>query len=191
MREVLTNDSTQMSDRELVLRCQQGDSTSFQELYQRYQKRVRSTLYSLCGNAMLDDLTQDVFLKAWKGLSKLRQASTFGTWLYRITWNVAQDQRRRFAVMRQEQTEEALSDRTAPVQLTPDLLRLHYQDLVQRGLKQLDLEHRVVLVLHDLEDVPQKEVAKILDIPLGTVKSRLFHARKALRQLLQSEGVSL
>jgi RNA polymerase sigma-70 factor (ECF subfamily) len=68
-------------------------------------------------------------------------------------------------------------------------MHLHYQDLVQRGLAQISLEHRAVLVLHDLEDVPQKEVAQILGIPVGTVKSRLFHARDAMRQFLQKQGV--
>jgi RNA polymerase sigma-70 factor (ECF subfamily) len=68
---------------------------------------------------------------------------------------------------------------------------LHYQDLVQRGLAHLSFEHRTVIVLHDLEEIPQKEIAEILNIPLGTVKSRLFHARAALRKFLQSEGVNL
>jgi RNA polymerase sigma-70 factor (ECF subfamily) len=69
-------------------------------------------------------------------------------------------------------------------------MQLHYQDLVQRGLEQLSFEHRSVLVLHDLEDIPQKEVAQILGLPAGTVKSRVFYARNAVRQFLQKEGVS-
>ena len=68
-------------------------------------------------------------------------------------------------------------------------MQLHYQDLVQRGLTHLSFDHRTILVLHDLEEVPQKEIAEILEIPVGTVKSRLFHARAALRQFLQSQGV--
>jgi RNA polymerase sigma-70 factor (ECF subfamily) len=72
-----------------------------------------------------------------------------------------------------------------------DLMHLHYQDLVQRGLAHLSFEHRTVMVLHDLEEIPQKEIAEILNIPLGTVKSRLFHARAALRKFLQREGVNL
>ena len=71
---------------------------------------------------------------------------------------------------------------------TPDLMRLHYQDLVQQGLQSLSLEHRAVLVLHDLEDVPQKEVAKILELSIGTVKSRLFYARKQMRKFLKEQG---
>ena len=72
---------------------------------------------------------------------------------------------------------------------TSDLMQLHYQDLVQRGLEQLSFEHRSVLVLHDLEDIPQKEVAQILGLPAGTVKSRVFYARNSLRQFLQKQGV--
>ena len=72
---------------------------------------------------------------------------------------------------------------------TSDLMQLHYQDLVQRGLEQLSFEHRSVLVLHDLEDIPQKEVAQILELPAGTVKSRVFYARNSLRQFLQKQGV--
>jgi RNA polymerase sigma-70 factor (ECF subfamily) len=70
-------------------------------------------------------------------------------------------------------------------------MHLHYQDLVKRGLTTLSLDHRTVLVLHDLEEVPQREISEILDIPLGTVKSRLFHARAAMRQFFEREGVQL
>jgi RNA polymerase sigma-70 factor, ECF subfamily len=71
------------------------------------------------------------------------------------------------------------------------VLTLHYQDLVARGLAALSADHRAVLVLHDLEALPQKEIAAILNIPIGTVKSRLFHARAALRQVLTDQGVQL
>jgi RNA polymerase sigma-70 factor (ECF subfamily) len=71
------------------------------------------------------------------------------------------------------------------------LNRLHYQDLVTKALQHLSLDHRVVIVLHDLEDLQQKEVADILSIPIGTVKSRLFQARKNLRNYLEQEGITL
>jgi RNA polymerase sigma-70 factor (ECF subfamily) len=86
---------------------------------------------------------------------------------------------------------QILSEKTPTQQEAPELMNMHYQDLVQRGLANLSFDHRTILVLHDLEEVPQKEVAKILDIPLGTVKSRLFHARAAMRQFLQNQGVQL
>ena len=188
------------SEQELIGLCQKGDRQSFHLLYQVYQQRVRSTLYQLCGTALLDDLVQEVFLKAWKGLPKLRKPKYFSTWLYRISWNVATDQRRRLAkgkekiVFKGKLGNKDLLDCNRDLfnaQDSPDLMHLHYQDLVQRGLHNLSFEHRTVLVLHDLEDLPQKEVAEILDVPLGTVKSRLFHARNSLKNFLQQQGISL
>ena len=213
MVKVLADEQADTTDTDLVLQCQQGDRASFRQLYRRYHKRVRSTLYQLCGSSILDDLVQEVFLRAWKGLPKLREASYFSTWIYRITWNVATDRRRKFAKSVEQgrklsgynfnglvnsssressgEDEQVLSNYVSRAQDSPDLMRLHYQDLVEQGLQNLRLEHRVVLVLHDLEDVPQKEIALILNIPLGTVKSRLFHARKALGKFLQEQGASL
>ncbi len=180
------------TDSVLVHRCLQGDQQSFRQLYRRHQQRVRSTLYQLCGTSLLDDLVQEVFLRAWKGLPRLRQTSHFSTWLYRISWNVACDQRQQFAKARREQSlynQQALNNAATVQQTAPDLMHLHYQDLVQRGLRELSFEHRAVLVMHDLEEIPQKEVAEILGIPVGTVKSRLFHARDNLRQFLKQQGV--
>ncbi len=194
------------SDSDLIKCCQKRDSPvgdrflsqdCFGQLYRRYQHRVRSTLYQLCGATEIDDLVQEVFLKVWKGLPKLRQPAHFSTWLYRITWNVATDRRQGFAKEQvQHQRSKALlqegtSSDCPPQSQTPDWMHLHYQDLVQRGLEGLSFEHRAVLVLHDLEDLPQKEVAQIMNIPVGTVKSRLFHARASMRKFLESEGVQL
>ena len=68
---------------------------------------------------------------------------------------------------------------------------MHYQDLMQRGLAKLSDDHRAVLVLHDLEEIPQKDIAEILAIPIGTVKSRLFHARTGIKKFLEAQGVEL
>jgi len=150
---------------------------------------VRSILYQLCDASALDDLVQEVFLRAWKGLPKFRQTAQFSTWVYRIAWNVASDQRRSAAQGRSRL--QAISRQTSTQQDDPGVMHLHYQDLVRRGLESLSFDHRTILVLHDLEEVPQKEVAELLEIPVGTVKSRLFHARAAMRQFLQKEGVQL
>jgi RNA polymerase sigma-70 factor (ECF subfamily) len=190
------------TEQELIRLCQQGDRHSFRLLYQRYQQRVRSTLYQLCDQPLLDDLVQEVFLRAWKGLPKLRKTKYFSTWLYRISWNVATDHRRKLARSRDrgrlnsseksyDKNELDYGNKLSKVQDPPDLMHLHYQDLVQRGLKNLSFEHRAVLVLHDLEDIPQKQIAKILDVPVGTVKSRLFHARNSFKKFLDQKGISL
>ena len=188
---MLVENLTGKTDKALVIQCQQGDSGSFRYLYQRYQPKVRSTLYQLCGNNRLDDLVQEVFLRVWKSLPKLRETAYFSTWLYRITWNVATDERRQFAKYGASVAEDLteVEARLSRPQDSPNLMQLHYQDVIQRGLQSLSLDHRAVLVLHDLEDLPQKEVAEILHLPTGTVKSRLFYARQAIRTFLQQQGV--
>ncbi|WP_368667565.1 sigma-70 family RNA polymerase sigma factor [Synechocystis sp. LEGE 06083] len=182
----------------MIQQSQQGDAEAFRQLYRRYQAKVRSTLYQLCGQDQLDDLVQEVFFKVWKGLPKLRNHNFFATWLYRITWNVAQDARKQLGRSRQRihQPSSALADNEGEISLqlsrpedSPDLLQLHYQDLVQQGLATLSFEHRTVLVLHDLEDLPQKTIAEVLNLPGGTIKSRLFYARRAMREFLQQQGV--
>jgi RNA polymerase sigma-70 factor, ECF subfamily len=181
------------TDKELIQRCQQGDCSAFRQIYQNYHLRVRATLYQLCGGEGLDDLMQEVFLKAWKGLPKLREVDYFATWLYRIAWNVAIDRRKQLAKTKDNYCQESnfLADSIDQVGGHSDLMAIHYRDLVSQGLNSLSLEHRAVLVLHDLEDLPQKEIARILDIPTGTVKSRLHHARNYVKQFLQNQGISL
>ncbi|AFY74027.1 RNA polymerase sigma factor, sigma-70 family [Synechococcus sp. PCC 7502] len=184
------------SDNYLVRLCLQGHTHIFSQLYQRHQQKVRSTLYQLCGNDGLDDLVQEVFIRAWKGLAKFRQTAQFSTWLYRITWNVACDRRRSYAVSRSRNVEVEDLNQLADIHLslvdkTSELSNMHYRDLVQKGLASLSLEHRTVVVMHDLEELSQKEIAEIINIPIGTVKSRLFHARGALRKFLESQGVEV
>jgi RNA polymerase sigma-70 factor (ECF subfamily) len=184
------------ADAYYIAQCVAGDRQAFATLYRRHVAKVRSTLYQLCGADVLDDLVQEVFLRAWKGLKSFRQTAQFSTWLYRITWNVACDRRRELARgrTRQVQTDpehlQALADAAIAKGGQPSpLSQIHYQDVVRRGLSQLNFERRSVLVLHDLENLPQKDVAIVLGIPVGTVKSRLFHARQALRQYLEAEGI--
>ena len=180
---------SEATDDELVRSCLNDDRQSFRLLYRRHQQRVRQILYQLCDPPTLDDLVQDVFLRAWKGLPKFQQNSQFSTWLYRIAWNVAADRRQTLA---QDRSRLETIAQSIPIQHDdPDIMQLHYQDLVRQGLDALSEDHRSVLILHDLEELPQKEVAEILEIPVGTVKSRLFHARSGMRKFLEESGVQV
>jgi RNA polymerase sigma factor (sigma-70 family) len=183
-------------DQQLVQATRQGNAqhsaAAFRQLYQRHHSRVRAILYQLGPgqpDGSLDDLVQEVFVRAWRGLPNFRATAQFSTWLYRIAYNVAAD--RRAALAKDRRRAQALQQAAPAHHTDPDLLTLHYQDLVARGLAALSADHRAVLVLHDLEALPQKEIAAILNIPIGTVKSRLFHARAALRQFLTDQGVQL
>ena len=143
---------------------------------------------SLCEPEALDDLVQDVFVRVWKGLPKMEGRAKFTTWLYRITWNVAADYRRSAAQKRSRW--QSLTHQLAHPSSEPYWQHLHYQEVIQRGLTQLSFDHRSVIVLHDLQDLPQQDIAEMFEIPIGTVKSRLHHARAALRKFLQHEGIS-
>lgn len=187
--EVETHRSTEMADDELVRLCLKNDRQSFRLLYRRHQQRVRQILYQLCDPTTLDDLVQEVFLRAWKGLPKFRQSSQFSTWLYRIAWNVGSDYRQ--AMARDRSRLVTIATSVVTQHDDPDLIQIHYQDLIRKGLSSLSEEHRGVLILHDLEEIPQKEVAEILQIPVGTVKSRLFHARSGMRKFLEASGVQI
>jgi RNA polymerase sigma factor (sigma-70 family) len=186
-----TSDAAEsIADELLVKRCIEGsDRQSFRLLYRRHQARVRQIIYQLGDPLALDDLVQEVFLRAWKGLPKFRQDAQFSTWLYRIAWNVASDRRQTLAQDRSRL--QTISQNIATQHDDPDLMQLHYRDVVQTGLSLLSEEHRAVLVLHDLEELPQKEVAEILKIPIGTVKSRLFHARSGMRKFLETAGIQV
>lgn len=181
--------STDDSDHALIQGCLRGSTYSFRFLYRRHQSRVRSILVSLCDPEVLDDLVQDVFVRVWKGLPKMEGRAKFTTWLYRITWNVAADYRRSAAQQRSRW--QSLTHQLPSQSTEPNWQHLYYQDLIKKGLSQLSFDHRSVIVLHDLQDVPQQEIAEMFEIPIGTVKSRLYHARAALRKSLQHEGVSL
>lgn len=185
----LTETAVADPDWEVILTILAGHPERFRLLYRRHQQRVRSLLFQLCGPSALDDLVQEVFLRAWKGLPRMERRAKFTTWLYRITCNVASDFRRQAGKRRQQA--EMLQSQSQSLTPAPDLSELHYQDLVQRGLSALKADQRTVLVLHDLEGLAQKDVSEILRIPVGTVKSRLFHARQSLRQFLHQEGIAL
>jgi RNA polymerase sigma factor (sigma-70 family) len=176
------------SDAALIQACRNGDGEAFRWLYRRHQRLVRSMLQPLCDPSTLDDLVQEVFLRAWKGLGRMQQQSQFSTWLYRIAWNVGADYRRRMVQSRSRQ--EQL--RQLPTEFSATAWQdLHHRDLVCRGLQSLSNEQAMLIVLNDLQEVPQAEIAGILEIPVGTVKSRLFYARAALRKFFKKEGISL
>jgi len=183
------------SDAQLITRCLDGDREAFRRLYQRHCSRVRSILFQLTGKAEgLDDLTQEVFIKVYRALPNFRGESQFTTWLFRITYNVCQDARRkqgrRLQVVNLPET-TSLENLPVADQREDNLGRLGRQELVQQALATLSAEQRDVIVLHDLQEKPQEEVARILDLPVGTVKSRVYYGRRKLREYLVAQGVEL
>jgi RNA polymerase sigma-70 factor (ECF subfamily) len=175
---------SEIDDDTLVARASGGnDNAAFAELVRRHQGKVRGLLLRLAGNPTLaDDLAQEVFLRAYRGLVGFEGRSRFSTWLYRIAYNVFLNHRTRTREL-SHLPDDYESHAAAPEgDLSPQRydLRRDLTDAVTR----LPERYRAVVTLYYLQDVSYPEIAEILDLPLGTVKTHLHRAKKLLRDHL-------
>ena len=171
------------SDQELVTRFQKGDEGAFALLMRRHERRVYNLAYRVLGGPEdARDATQDAFLSCFRNLASFRGDAAFSTWLHRIAVNACYDlARRRKPAM---SLEEELVER-APTADHAD--RAAAAADVQRALLEIPMDFRIVLILHELQDQPLDEIAAALDVPVGTVKSRLHRGRVALGRVLAGE----
>jgi RNA polymerase sigma-70 factor (ECF subfamily) len=172
-------------DEWLTLRCQSGEAGAFEDLLAVMERPLLYYATKLLGNeeAALDVL-QDVWVSVFRNLRRLRDPASLRPWLYRLTHGVAVD-RIRVSASR-ERAEEAHSE------LFPEVAEPSFSqedaDAIHEALDQLELKHREVLVLHFLEDFSIAEIAVVVDCPEGTVKSRIYHAKKAMKEILVRGG---
>ena len=187
-----------MTEREWIEKAAQGDQDAFAQLLDAHQSKVYALTLRLTGSpedAM--DLTQETFFNAWRGLPGFHFESKFSTWLYRLATNAAIDFLRREKLRRGLNVTPLWSgDDNQQVLDIPDrrftpqdeLERKEFQEAVVRGLGKLSDEHRQVLVLRELNGLSYAEIAQVLGIEEGTVKSRISRARLALRKVLLADG---
>jgi len=176
----------------IIRRCQEGDTSSFDLLVKQYYALVYNSAYRIMGNReQAADATQQAFIRAFRSLKSFRGEATFSTWLYRIVTNVCLDQMRQqphglvgltFTDDEGEQQQRPLP--AADADPSDTTIQHQRQRLVHEALGQLAPQHRIVLVLYDLNGLSYEEIAAILQVPLGTVKSRLNRARHALKEKL-------
>ncbi len=183
-----------MDEQKLIELARQGDHAAFEQLVDRYQKPVYHQALRLLSNPEdAADVTQEVFLKVWKGLPVFRGASSFATWLYRLTDNAAIDLLRR---EKKRRSDASLDDDEGSLTLPPDpaptphraVERKELQQALSNGLAQLTEEHRSVLVMREVNGLSYEEIGRVLDLTPGTVKSRIARARTALLKILQKSG---
>jgi RNA polymerase sigma-70 factor (ECF subfamily) len=191
--------AAQMEDLRCVAAVRQGRSEAFTEVVRRYQDRLYNTILRLAGHRDdANDLTQQTFLRAYASIDSFRGDSSFYTWLYRIAVNVTLDARKR-RVRGAAATMESLStgrDGGLPGGAEPSssveddplerVLAREREESVARAIDSLDDLHRSVLVLRDIEGMDYDEISGVLDVPSGTVKSRLHRARLELRDRLRN-----
>jgi RNA polymerase sigma-70 factor, ECF subfamily len=175
----------------LLEQAQHGDRIAFGELVRHYYPGVVQVVYRLCGDTRLaEDMAQEAFLRGWINLPSFRPQSSLRNWLYRIAVNATLD------VLRRRQA-ETLEDEQA--QMIPDpamgpetaLIEKERVALLQRAMQALPEAARSVLVLREYGELSYQEIATVLDVPVGTVMSRLNYARNRLRELLKGDLVQL
>jgi len=188
-------------DAELVARARDGDRDAFDELVRRHEDRVYNMALRMLGNADdALDLAQEVFLSAYRALAGFESKALFSTWLYRVTVNRCRDEMRRRATVKHTRPRSLTQGRNpedppgdppartgSPVEAA---LARESQALVASAVSQLPEEAREVLVLRDVEELSYEEIASVLDVPVGTVRSRLHRARSLLRDRLREAGVN-
>ena len=186
-----------VSETDLVKRCQAGDTEAFDELVTRYRTRIFGMIYNMVHNEQdAWDLAQDSFVKAWKSIKRFRGRSSFYTWIYRIVMNVTIDWLRKNQVkgvgaefddaIQAKQIDPA--SRTAPKAdaLPYEIMqRSETRTRIDNAIAQLSPEHRAVILMKEIEEMQYHEIAETLGCSIGTVMSRLFYARKKLQNLLR------
>jgi RNA polymerase sigma-70 factor (ECF subfamily) len=165
-----------------------GERDAFGELVTRYQDRLYNTLVRVVGSPDdAADAVQDAFVQAFTKLQSFRGASRFYTWLFRIAMNVALSRRRRKRpIASVDHAKESAGDEPIDVASGPEEMVLSQERVehVQAALGDLGDEHRTILVLREIEGCAYEEIAEILDLPVGTVRSRIFRARVQLKERL-------
>lgn len=179
-------------DRRLITESLNGRQSAFGELVVRYQDRLFNAVVRVVDNADdALDVVQDAFVSAYQSLSTFKGDAEFYTWLYRIAFNTAVSLRRRRRSLVSLETGrdgEAVIDPADPhedLQPGVSLERSEEEAALQAGLNRLSAEHRIVLVLKDIEGLKYEQIAEILEVPIGTIRSRIHRARLELRDLLE------
>jgi RNA polymerase sigma-70 factor (ECF subfamily) len=178
------------SDAELVARARQGNEAAFEQLVLRHQRYAFNLAYRVLGSyAEAEDVAQEAFVRAWRGLPGFRGQARFTTWLYRIVHNLCLNRlpKLRRELLQTEPLEEVLAD---PDPAPSDLFDMREQlAFLHAQLGQLPEKYRLVLTLRYLQQLSYDEIATTLDVPMGTVKTHIHRARRLLRERLrQWEG---
>ncbi len=171
-------------DTELVTRAQRGDQAAFAEIASATYGRLHSLAFGILRDRTLaEDAVQQTMLDAWRNLPKLRDASRFEAWTYRLTVNACYAESRRAKRWLPNMPIDTPREPVAPDDIGPVADR----ELLDRGFRQLSVEQRAVLVLRHLVGLPLDEVAETLDIPPGTARSRLYRALQTMRASIESD----
>lgn len=174
-----------VDDRQLARQAQAGDQVAFASLIDRYSERLFNMLLQMCnGNSdMASELTQEAFVRAYERLKQFDGNSSFYTWIYRLARNRAIDIRKRKTPIASDPQE--MHDPGTEDDPSINMERREMQSIVQQAMSELGDEQREIILMRDFDGRDYTQIAQLLDVAEGTVKSRLNRARKALRSIIE------
>ena len=194
VRQVRGRTVVSAEEKALIERCKRGDLAAFNDLVRKYEKQVYNFAYRLTGNYDdANDVAQDAFLRVFNAIGTFRGDASFSTWLFRITTNVFLDERKRARAHPQASLDEylELGESSVTRQIedpspTPEavLEESERAQLLQKAVEDLPENQRAMVTLYHGQQKSYEEIAEIMDLPIGTVKSRLNRARLALKEKL-------
>ncbi|MBN1655440.1 MAG: sigma-70 family RNA polymerase sigma factor [Deltaproteobacteria bacterium] len=184
------------ADQQLVQRVQTGDKEAFRQLFERYNRRVYAVAFSVVKNQQdALDIVQDAFIKVHKHIDTFQGTSSFYTWLYRIVMNLAIDHVRKLrriidfddrVGLRSDASKEPLMPSMQDANPGKTVVRKELTKKINQALDALPEYHKAVILLREVEGLSYEEMSQILQVPKGTVMSRLFHARRKMQESLES-----
>lgn len=182
---------------EVVIRnAQDGDVEAFEEIVEKYQSMIYNLSYRMLGNPDdAQEASQEVFIRIYKSINKFKFDSKFSTWVYRITNNYCLDLIRKnkndtVYIEKEIQTEDGNIQRELPdegISVENSVIRSEKIELVRKAILKLPSEYRAVVVLRDLEGESYSDIANVLSLPEGTVKSRINRGRRELKNILERD----
>jgi RNA polymerase sigma-70 factor (ECF subfamily) len=182
----MTRTQEDIQDELLVLQCQSGDGDALKALIVRWQPKLVGLAWRLTAQReAAQDIVQDSWMAIVRGLKRLDDPARFRTWAYRIVKNKCMDWMRRRAVERKASKELQDAALLQSAETEGDSQSDRDIRLLRHAMSQLPQEQRAMLSLHYLDGMSVKEIGRVLDVPAGTVKSRLYHARNRLKQELE------
>jgi RNA polymerase sigma-70 factor (ECF subfamily) len=181
-----------VEDHDIITECLRGRTEAYAELVRKYQDRLYNAVFRYLDSAEdAMDVVQETFLNAYQHLRNFKAESRFFTWIYRIAFNLAVDlHRKRKPTVRLDAVDEDNEPTGRHGIITPLELLTKQEDCerVRNALKKVSPEHRLVLILKDLDDLSYQEMSKILKVPMGTIRSRLHRARAEMRTVWEQMG---
>src|SRR5947207_15814609 len=181
---------TEQEEAHFVSASQKGDHDAFAQLVQHHQRRVFNLVFRMLQEyEEANEVTQETFLAAWQGLPTFRGEARFSTWLYRIAYNCAlkqlEQRKRDRAIQLAIQVEQADQRINNDERVAAEIEAHDRQTIVREHLSKLPAKYRIVLILRHLQEMTYEEMAEILTMPIGTIKTHLFRARNLLKERLE------